>query len=190
MTHGGIKMNIQKTQRKSRKIQVLAVFFAVLALAAAAWFLFTQKNETSPQAQYDNSSTKEQRESAEDTIKENFVNYPKENGSGDGTEPANPSQSTGIEITSLSQDAQTKSVTITTKLEGSSWTDCTVTLSQQGAKAITRTAKTVYINDYTTCEGFSIARSAFSAAGEWTVLLQGKKVDGKVHETSKTISIQ
>lgn len=181
-------MKINKSSRKTQRIILVLATITLVAAVAAAWY-FT-RTKTAPAAVFDNSSVEEQRKATEEqNIKERFIDDSKTSDQNQASAASSPNSGTEVSIRSLYQDSS-RQVVATTLLEGSSWTDCTITFTRTGSPTVTKMAKTLYVEGDTICEGFTIPRSEFSDTGSWQAKLVAKKVNGESYETSKSIDLR
>lgn len=125
-------------------------------------------------------TTKEEKAEAEQTKLQN-------NDKTQTTAPAAPVENK-IAISRASQDNHTKDVIIQTRLDGANWQQCTLTL-KQGANIITKTAKVLYQDEFSTCTGFALRGSEFVATGQWNVNLDVKHADGSTSSAQDILTI-
>ncbi|HSW37363.1 MAG TPA: hypothetical protein VLG37_03290 [Candidatus Saccharimonadales bacterium] len=82
-----------------------------------------------------------------------------------------------VVISRASQDGPGKPLVVQTKLYGSGWKSCKLTLSQ-GQQKIVKTVDVLYQPEFSTCLGYSIEASEFSSSGTWYLVLEVTKSDG------------
>lgn len=94
-------------------------------------------------------------------------------------------QSSGeVLISKLWQDSNNHEVIIQTKLLGSGWNKCYLTLSRNNSR-ISESAGVLYQEEFSTCMGFSLSASRFPSAGQWKVSLKATKNNGS-SQTAET----
>lgn len=84
---------------------------------------------------------------------------------------------TSVTISSLTQDNVTKDIIVQTKLAGTTWKSCTLTLSQ-GDTNIVRASDTIFTPDFSTCKGFAIKNNDIPTPGTWFVALTATDTSG------------
>ncbi len=104
------------------------------------------------------------------------------------SKPVNKPSNT-VEITSISENSNSKEVVVQTKLRGVGLKECTIIFTK-GNSTFSEKAEVIYQSEFSTCAGFSIDTSRFSSSGEWTATLKVSKNDGSsINSQSKTVNI-
>ena len=89
-----------------------------------------------------------------------------------------------VEISSVSIDSE-KNVVVQTKLYGTGWQTCSLTM-RQATKQASETVDTLYQADFSTCLGFSVPFEKLGSSGEWTIDLSAKNSDALDYNAEST----
>ena len=81
--------------------------------------------------------------------------------------PATTPTPKSVTITSLTKD-KSSDVVVQTRLTGTGWQTCVLTLTTTGANSVVMTAGVLYQPSYSTCEGFTVKASQLTVHGTWT----------------------
>lgn len=178
------------TPKKKRAILVTLLFIAVLLAVVATYTLLASQNETVTKGgegetiNLDPATDAEKDEADKQKIDriESQKTQPENN--------ASPTPSQGdVSISSISQNPSTQDVVVQTRLKGSGWKECKLTLSQNNGAPIIKTAETLFQQDYSICMGYAISENEFSTKGVWTAQLTATKSDGS-SITSKSATVE
>lgn len=171
------KSKNKKTSTKNKKILIL---LAAVLLSAVLLLLVLEKTgvtnfyskdepaqDTGAQDSIDYTPpTEEELQVSEDEKVKNIDNAPT-------TEKAEEK----VIIEEAYYDESAAELVVKTKLMGLNWSTCELIVSGPDQE-ITKTAKSIYQPEYSSCLGFGIDRSEFKKSGEWTILLRATTVDG------------
>jgi hypothetical protein len=165
--------------------RTLLIILASLLLVLGTWYVYgrlisdsTVERQTDGNINYSPPTDEEKKKSEENKL-DQIENA-----------PTGERINNEVYIENIFQDSESKQVIIQTKLLGLDWSNCEVKLTN-GTITVSRTAKTLYQQDFSTCIGFAIDGTEFSPKGEWTAVLSATTLDGKVlNSDEKRISVE
>lgn len=165
---------VQKKTSSSRKsliISLLGVFLIIIG-AVAVYLLYyqpTKETQTVSTPQTDTVTPKEDDRSHQDSNnKQDFLDNQSNNNS-DNTPPTNTGTPPTTTALSVSAKSTEDMVIITTNLSSTSSGTCKLTITG-GPTSVTKSAQVIYSPEYSSCAGFSIAKSEVNAS-TWTIKL-------------------
>lgn len=182
------KPNRRKNNLKFYSIIIVTLLISGIIVVGVLQIAPLNKNDDSINM---SPSTNEQIR-AGNAIKDRFADPDVDNIKKDGSEkPTGTDTPDGsqVSIASVLQDDAIGKIVIKTKLVGSSWKSCSLTLTHPSGGRILKSAGTIYQPDHTICEGFAIDRTEFDVTGQWKVELVATKINGDTSNASTSITI-
>lgn len=168
-------MNINSTRpnKKSKRIAIFIVAVVILVLTYVSvayfsrWWPFLSSTSTPTDSQTQSSQqtedqTAEKNQQTQD--KQEFLD--KEDS--DSETPSTPSQTTDNTV-SLHISDDDDSLIVQTRIDGIVSGTCTLTLSNS-TQTVTKTAEIMYAPEYSSCAGFTVAKSELGT-GVWSITL-------------------
>lgn len=169
--------------------KIILGLLLLLIVAGGLYFFFIYNHSRTDTSINLSPASEDQKNAGSDT-KDRFADPKKDNVQTDNQTPPTTSTDQSVSIISATQDDSIGKIVIKTKLPGSSWQTCSLTLTSPTGQKITKSAPTIYQPSYTVCEGFSIDRTEFTSTGRWTVSLSVSKIDGGVSDATASIDIR
>lgn len=165
---------VQKNRNSSKKgliISLLSILLIGIG-AAAVYFLYyqpTKETQTVDTPQTNTVTPQEDDKSHQDSNdKQDFLDD-QSNNNPDNTQPTNTGTSPTTATLSFSAKSTEDTVIITTNLSSTSSGTCKLTITG-GPTTVTKSAQVIYSPEYSSCAGFSIAKSEINAS-TWTIKL-------------------
>lgn len=162
----------KQTRSSKRRNLIIALSLLVVLVGAGTAFALTRQSQqptSSPPASDStpdetSNPTRSEEESKQDAAnKQEFLdNQTKQ-------PPAQPKPTPTADTISVSAKNDGSSVTVITKLPSVNLGTCTLTITN-GSKTINKTADVIYAPEYSTCAGFSVAKSE-AGTGTWIIKL-------------------
>lgn len=175
---------------RSRNITLIVVALAIAALVA---LLILEKTKTTdivkmPQTKKQQ-DTKKQQEAEQKAAVEAKQNYLDESVKTPDTTDAVPATTPSSSSMTLSAKQEGDTVTILTQLSGISSGECVLSL-QNGSTTKQEKAQIIYQPEFSSCAGFSIAKSSLGA-GTWKISLTATPATGGEAQTkTQTLGVK
>lgn len=166
---------------KNKNFVLITVVIFIASLAMVGYFYFRSPDNNDASINLEPAS--ESQKNAGETVKDKFLVEPKI--SSDSQSPV----AEQIEIIEAYQDDAIGKIVVKTKLPGTSWKSCLLTITSPDSTTFSKSVSTIYRPDYSTCTGFAIERNEFNREGVWSLSLQATKIDGTKSNVSQDVTI-